>query len=86
MNSDAATSSERAPCVAGHGVVLDEVRVDGIRAVSVVHPPGLAIDRHAHDLAKLAVLVARESCCSRNWCVLRGWASWRGWWVYIRCT
>jgi AraC family transcriptional regulator len=45
------------PCVAGHGTVLDELRVDGIRMVSVAHAPGLTIARHAHDLAKLAILV-----------------------------
>jgi AraC family transcriptional regulator len=43
--------------VAGHGTVLDELRLDGIRMVSVAHAPGLALARHAHDLAKLAILV-----------------------------
>jgi AraC family transcriptional regulator len=45
------------PCVGGHGIVLDELRVDGIRMLCVEHAPGLAIHRHAHDLAKLAILV-----------------------------
>jgi len=62
MRPDTATSSQAqrgaAPCVAGHGTVLDELRIDGFRMVWVRHAPGLAIDRHSHDLAKLAVLVA----------------------------
>ena len=45
------------PCVAGHGRVLDELRLDGARMVSVQHPAGLAIDRHSHDMAKLAILL-----------------------------
>jgi AraC family transcriptional regulator len=45
------------PCVAGHGRVLDELRLDGARMVSVQHPAGLAIDRHSHDRAKLAILL-----------------------------
>ena len=45
------------PCVAGHGRVLDELRVDGARLVAVEHAAGLAIDCHSHDTAKLAILV-----------------------------
>lgn len=45
------------PCVAGHGIVLDELRVDGIRVVCVEHAPGLAIHRHAHDQDKLVILL-----------------------------
>jgi AraC family transcriptional regulator len=45
------------PCVAGHGTVRDELRVDGLRLVCVEHAPGLAIARHAHEMAKLAILV-----------------------------
>ncbi len=45
------------PCVAGHGTVLDELRLDGARMVSVHHAAGLAIDCHAHDTAKLAILL-----------------------------
>src|SRR5215470_5034793 len=45
------------PCVAGHGRVLDELRLDGARMVSVQHPAGLAIDSHSHDMAKLAILL-----------------------------
>lgn len=45
------------PCVAGHGTVLDELQVDGLRLVCVEHAPGLAIARHAHDMAKLAILL-----------------------------
>ncbi len=45
------------PCVAGHGIVEDELRIDGARVVAVRHAPGLTIHRHAHDTAKLVVLV-----------------------------
>ncbi|HSR98100.1 MAG TPA: hypothetical protein VLM79_13665, partial [Kofleriaceae bacterium] len=45
------------PCVAGHGRVLDELRVEGIRVVCVDHAPGLAIHRHAHDQDKLVILL-----------------------------
>ncbi|HEX3476177.1 MAG TPA: AraC family transcriptional regulator [Kofleriaceae bacterium] len=45
------------PRVAGHGTVLDELRLDGARMVSVHHAAGLAIDCHAHDMAKLAILL-----------------------------
>jgi AraC family transcriptional regulator len=46
------------PCVVGHGVVIDELRVDGIRAIEVRHAPGLTIHSHAHDVPKLCVLIA----------------------------
>jgi hypothetical protein len=46
------------PCVAGHGAVLDELLIDGIRLVCVEHAPGLAIGRHTHDMAKLAILLS----------------------------
>lgn len=62
MRRLSARCSERdggaAPCVAGHGTVIDELRGDGFRAVWVRHAAGLAIDRHQHDLAKLAILVS----------------------------
>jgi AraC-like DNA-binding protein len=38
-------------------MVLDELRVDGLRVISALHPAGLAIHAHAHDLPKLVVLV-----------------------------
>lgn len=44
-------------CVAGHGEVLDELMNDGVRAVEVVHPPGLAIASHMHETEKLVVLL-----------------------------
>ncbi|HEY0480783.1 MAG TPA: AraC family transcriptional regulator [Kofleriaceae bacterium] len=50
--------SSAPPCVAGHGTVIDELRVDGFRLAMVEHAPGLAIGRHAHDVPKLAILVA----------------------------
>src|SRR5262249_28743165 len=56
-SSHAEPGSAAVPCVAGHGTVLDELRVDGFRVVWVRHAPGLAIERHSHDRAKLAVLV-----------------------------
>jgi AraC family transcriptional regulator len=43
-------------CVAGHGRITDELVVDGIRATSVFHAVG-ALGSHAHDTAKLVVLV-----------------------------
>lgn len=43
-------------CVAGHGLVEDEVWVDGVRAVVARHPPGV-LDAHAHETAKLVVLL-----------------------------
>ena len=51
------TCSIAVPCVAGHGRILDELRLDGARMVSVQHPAGLAIDSHRHDTAKLAILL-----------------------------
>lgn len=45
-------------CVAGHGTLLDEVRVDDIRVAEVRHAPGLAIGSHAHDVPKLLVILA----------------------------
>src|SRR4051794_40370777 len=45
-------------CVAGHGTVTDELRVDGIRAVRVRHAPGLTIHTHTHETSKLAVLLS----------------------------
>jgi AraC family transcriptional regulator len=45
------------PCVAGHGRLLEEVRLDDARVTLVEHPAGLVIDRHAHDVAKLAILL-----------------------------
>ncbi|HEX3764913.1 MAG TPA: AraC family transcriptional regulator [Kofleriaceae bacterium] len=48
------------PCVAGHGTVLDELRLDGAygaHMISVHHAAGLAIAGHAHDTAKLVILL-----------------------------
>lgn len=45
------------PCVAGHGTVLDELRIDGAHVVSVHHAGGLVIAGHAHDTAKLVILL-----------------------------
>jgi AraC family transcriptional regulator len=50
-------TSATVPCVAGHGRVLDELRVTGARLVAVEHAGGLAIAGHSHDTAKLAILV-----------------------------
>jgi len=43
-------------CVDGHGAIADELVVDGIRATSVFHAVGV-LGSHAHDTAKLVVLV-----------------------------
>ncbi len=41
----------------GHGEVLDELLVDGMRIVDVVHPSALCLGRHLHDTAKLRILL-----------------------------
>jgi len=46
-----------APCVAGHGTVLDELW-DSSQLVIVEHAAGLAIGRHARVVPKLAILLA----------------------------
>ena len=51
------TPDPEAPCVAGHGTVLDELRLDGAHMISVHHAGGLAIAGHAHDAAKLVILL-----------------------------
>ena len=38
--------------------MIDELRVDGIRAVRVHHAPGLAIHTHTHDVPKLVVVLS----------------------------
>jgi AraC family transcriptional regulator len=48
-----------------HGVVLDELRVDGLRVVLVAHRPGLCLHPHKHDTAKLCIVLdgaATELC------------------------
>jgi len=52
------TQSPVIPCVAGHGVVVDETRIDGVRLVEVRHGPGQVIATHSHDVPKLVVVVA----------------------------
>jgi len=45
-------------CVAGHGTLIDELRLPELRATEVHHAPGLAIASHAHDVPKLVVVLA----------------------------
>ncbi|GEN12124.1 transcriptional regulator, AraC family [Myxococcus fulvus] len=44
--------------VRGHGVVDDEVQVDGLRVIEVRHASALVLPTHAHSTAKLGVLLA----------------------------
>lgn len=43
---------------AGHGTVEDEVRTEGIRVVIARHAPALSISMHAHDVAKLVLVLS----------------------------
>jgi AraC family transcriptional regulator len=49
----------------GHGSVLEELRADGLRVVWTQHAPALTLGRHAHDTAKLCLVLegaATERC------------------------
>jgi AraC family transcriptional regulator len=51
--------------VPGHGVPRDEVCVEGVRVVEVAHAPALCITGHAHDVAKICIILdgaASERC------------------------
>jgi AraC family transcriptional regulator len=52
------TTGDSAPCVTGHGEVLDELRVDGIGLRLVHYAAGLTIRHHTHDVAKLTILLS----------------------------
>jgi AraC family transcriptional regulator len=45
------------PVVQGHGRVHDELRIGGIRIVEVSHGAGLCLAGHAHDTAKICILL-----------------------------
>jgi AraC family transcriptional regulator len=63
MHAPAASPSPRV--VPGHGSVRDEARVEGVRLVDVYHPPALSLGGHAHDTAKICILLeggASERC------------------------
>jgi AraC family transcriptional regulator len=45
------------PNTAGHGHVLDELRVEGLRVVHVEHAGALRLAGHAHEAAKICVVV-----------------------------
>jgi AraC family transcriptional regulator len=60
MHADGSSSHT----VPGHGVIRDEVRVDGIRVVDVSHAAALCLGVHAHDTAKIAILL--EGGCTER--------------------
>jgi AraC family transcriptional regulator len=41
----------------GHGTIDDELRTEGLRLVVARHPPALAIPVHAHEVAKLVLVL-----------------------------
>ena len=41
----------------GHGAILDELRIDGLRFVEVTHPQTLCLKSHVHDTSKLCVIL-----------------------------
>ncbi|MFP2934029.1 helix-turn-helix domain-containing protein [Pyxidicoccus sp. 3LG] len=44
--------------VKGYAVIDDEMRIDGLRVIEVRHAPALVLPTHAHDTAKIGVLLA----------------------------
>lgn len=48
---------DQSRAVQGHGVILDEIRVEGMRVVDVSHGSALCLGSHTHDTAKLRVLL-----------------------------
>ncbi|WP_224243236.1 AraC family transcriptional regulator [Hyalangium gracile] len=44
--------------VRGYAVIEDELHLDGMRVIEVRHAPALVLPTHAHDTAKLGVLLA----------------------------
>lgn len=41
----------------GHGVVRDELRVEGYRVIETSHAPALGLEAHAHDRAKICIVL-----------------------------
>jgi len=41
----------------GHGVVRDELRIEGFRLVEVSHAPALCLEGHTHDTAKVCIVL-----------------------------
>jgi AraC family transcriptional regulator len=44
-----------------HGLVFDELRLDGVRVADVAHPPFAILPKHSHDSAKLWLVVSGRS-------------------------